>query len=317
MGAQQVENFLQLLTAGILTGAIYGLMCAGLSLIFGIMRVINFAQGEFMMLGMYIAWYSFGVLAGATFLPELVLPYIAALIAGPVVFVLGVLVHKVLIARVTGTSSARLDSEGHYAQLILTLGVSLALANGAQAWFGSAPVSISTPLSSTPWILAFSGDAVMIFINQAQSIAAVVAVAVVVAFLAFMRRSRLGRSLRAAADNPEAATYMGIDVDRAYRIAFGLGVAITAIGGGLLASTNPFQPSIGIDFVIVMYAGVVLGGLGSLGGAFFGGLIIGLVRELSPLVLPTQLQNTSIFVCFLIIVLLKPDGLFGKAARRA
>ena len=99
MGAQQVENFLQLLTAGILTGAIYGLMCAGLSLIFGIMRVINFAQGEFMMLGMYIAWYSFGVLAGVTFLPELVLPYIAALLAGPVVFVLGVLVHKVLIAR--------------------------------------------------------------------------------------------------------------------------------------------------------------------------------------------------------------------------
>ena len=317
MGAQQVENFLQLLTAGILTGAIYGLMCAGLSLIFGIMRVINFAQGEFMMLGMYIAWYSFGVLAGVTFLPEIVLPYIAALIAGPVVFVLGVLVHKALIARVTGTSSARLDSEGHYAQLILTLGVSLALANGAQAWFGSAPVSISTPLSSTPWIASFADDAVMIFINQAQSIAALVAVAVVVAFLAFMRRSRLGRSLRAAADNPEAATYMGIDVDRAYRIAFGLGVGITAIGGGLLASTNPFQPGIGIDFVIVMYAGVVLGGLGSLGGAFFGGLIIGLVRELSPLMLPTQLQNTSIFVCFLIIVLLKPDGLFGKAARRA
>jgi branched-chain amino acid transport system permease protein len=317
MGAQQVENFLQLLTAGILTGAIYGLMCAGLSLIFGIMRVINFAQGEFMMLGMYIAWYSFGVLAGVTFLPEIVLPYIAALIAGPVVFVLGVLVHKALIARVTGTSSARLDSEGHYAQLILTLGVSLALANGAQAWFGSAPVSISTPLSSTPWIASFADDAVMIFINQAQSIAALVAVAVVIAFLAFMRRSRLGRSLRAAADNPEAATYMGIDVDRAYRIAFGLGVGITAIGGGLLASTNPFQPGIGIDFVIVMYAGVVLGGLGSLGGAFFGGLIIGLVRELSPLMLPTQLQNTSIFVCFLIIVLLKPDGLFGKAARRA
>jgi branched-chain amino acid transport system permease protein len=267
---------------------------------------------------MYFAWYCFGLLTGFTFFPELIAPYIAALIAGPVVFVLGVIGHKVLISRVTGTSSTRLDSEGHYAQLILTLGISLVLANGAQAWFGSAPVSISTPLSSTPWIVGpLAGDEIMIFVNQAQSIAAVLAVVVVVSFLAFMHRSRLGRSLRAAADNPEAAVYMGIDVDRAYRIAFGLGVGITAIGGGLLASTNPFQPQIGIDFVIVMYAGVVLGGLGSLGGAFFGGLIIGLVRELSPLVLPTQLQNTSIFVCFLIIVLLKPDGLFGKAARRA
>jgi branched-chain amino acid transport system permease protein len=318
MVAQHIENFLQLLTAGLLTGTIYGLMCVGLSLIFGIMRVINFAQGEFMMLGMYFAWYCFGVLTGFTFVPELVAPYVAALVAGPVVFLLGILGHKALISRVTGTSSARLDSEGHYAQLILTLGLSLVLANGAQAWFGSAPVSISTPLSSTPWIVGpLSGDDIMIFINQAQSIAALLAIVVVIAFLKFMQRSRLGRSLRAAADNPEAAIYMGIDVDAAYRMAFGLGVGITAIGGGLLASTNPFQPTIGIDFVIVMYAGVVLGGLGSLGGAFFGGLIIGLVRELSPLVLPTQLQNTSIFVCFLIIVLLKPDGLFGKAVRRA
>jgi branched-chain amino acid transport system permease protein len=316
--AQHVENFLQLLTAGVLTGVIYGLMCAGLSLIFGVMRVINFAQGEFMMLGMYVAWYCFGILAGFAFFPELVAPYVAALAAGPVVFLLGLVVHKTLISRVTGTSSARLDSEGHYAQLILTLGISLALANGAQAWFGSAPLSISTPLSSSPWIVGpLWGEDILIFINQAQSFAALLALAVVAAFLALMGRSSLGRSLRAAADNPEAAVYMGIDVDRAYRIAFGLGVGITAIGGGLLASTNPFQPHIGIEYVIVMYAGVVLGGLGSLGGAFFGGLIIGLVRELSPLVLPTQLQNTSIFVCFLIIVLLRPQGLFGRAARRA
>jgi branched-chain amino acid transport system permease protein len=110
---------------------------------------------------------------------------------------------------------------------------------------------------------------------------------------------------------------MGIDVDRAYRIAFGLGVGITAIGGGLLASSNPFQPYVGIEFVIVMYAGVVLGGLGSVTGAFLGGLIIGLVQQMSPLVLPTQLQNTSVFVCFLLIVLLRPQGLFGGVARRA
>ena len=129
-------------------------------------------------------------------------------------------------------------------------------------------------------------------------------------------RSRLGKSLRAAADNPTAATYMGIDVDRAHRMAFALGTGITAIAGGLLATNNPFHPFVGIDYVIVMYAGVVLGGMGSIIGAFWGGMTIGLVQQMSTLFLPNQLQNTAIFVVFLFIVLLRPQGLFGTAMRR-
>jgi branched-chain amino acid transport system permease protein len=316
--AQHIENFLQLLSAGLLTGAIYGLMCVGLSIIFGVMRVINFAQGEFMMLGMYFAFYAFGLFGAYIFLGDWLAPFVAALLAAPAVFVLGVLLHKALISRVTGIGSTALQAEGHYAQLILTLGVSLILSNGGLVVFGSAPVSISTPLSSSPWVVGpLWGEEILLFINQGQTIAALVAVLVVVAFAALMGRSRLGRSLRAAADNPRAAIYVGIDVDRAHRLAFGFGVAITAIGGGLLASSYPFQPYVGIEYVIVMYAGVVLGGLGSLRGAFFGGLTIGLVQQLSALFLPNQLQNTAIFVVFLLIVLLKPDGLFGRAARRA
>jgi branched-chain amino acid transport system permease protein len=316
--AQHVENFLQLLTAGLLTGAIYGLMCVGLSIIFGVMRVINFAQGEFMMLGMYIAFFVFGFAGTSVLLGELVAPFLAALLAGPAVFGLGMVLHKLLVSRVTGLGGGALEAEGHYAQLILTLGISLILSNGGLILFGSAPVSISTPLSSTPWIVGpLYGEDILIFVNQGQTIAAFVAVAVVAAFAIVMARTRLGRSLRAAADNPQAAVYMGVDVDRAYRVAFAFGVGITAIGGGLLASSYPFQPYIGIEYVIVMYAGVVLGGLGSLMGAFFGGLTIGLVQQLSALVLPNQLQNTAIFVCFLLIVLLRPQGLFGKAARSA
>jgi branched-chain amino acid transport system permease protein len=316
--AQHVENFLQLLTAGLLTGAIYGLMCVGLSVIFGVMRVVNFAQGEFMMLGMYVALGVFGFLAASSFLPDVLAPFLAALLAGPVIFLLGVLLHKLLVSRVTGLSGTTLQGEGHYAQLILTLGISLILANGGLVVFGSAPVSISTPLSSSPWVVGpLWGDEILLFINQGQSIAALVAIMVVVGFAQLMARSRLGRSLRAAADNPRAAIYMGLDVDRAYRLAFGFGVGITAIGGGLLASSYPFQPYVGIEYVIVMYAGVVLGGLGSLRGAFFGGLTIGLVQQLSALFLPNQLQNTAIFVVFLAVVLLRPEGFFGRAARRA
>jgi branched-chain amino acid transport system permease protein len=293
-------------------------MCVGLTTIFGIMRVINFAQGEFMMIGMYTAYYLAGFFGTYLLLGDYLSPFLAALAAAPVVFLLGILVHRTLVSRVTGTRGAKLDADGHYAQLILTLGISLILSNGGLVVFGSTPVSISTPLAWTAWPIGpLSGDRIVVFVNQKETIAAIIAIAVVYAFSRFMRGTRTGRSMRAAADNPIAALYMGIDVDRAHRIAFGIGVALTALGGGLLASGTAFQPFTGIDYVIVMYAGVVLGGLGSLWGAFFGGLTIGLIRALSALFLPYQLENTAIFVCFLAILLLRPDGLFGRSARRA
>ena len=314
---QFLEDFLQAMVAGLLTGANYGLMCVGLSLIFGVMRVINFAQGDFMMLGMYAAYYLFTLFGVHLLLGPTFAPYIAALAAGPVIYLLGILIHKFLISKVPGVRGSALEADGHYAQLILTLGIALIMQNGGLYLFGSSPVTIQTPLSSSAWELGpFVGDSLSMFVNQGQTIAAFIAIAVVLVFVLLMARSRMGKSLRAAADNPEAAIYMGIDVDRAYRIAFGFGVALTAIGGGLLASSYPFQPYVGIDYVIVMYAGVVLGGMGSVGGAFFGGMVIGLIQQISTLFLPNQLQNTAIFVIFLLIILLRPQGLFGKTARR-
>jgi len=202
-GPQLVENFLQALTAGLPTGAIYGLVCVGLSVIFGVMRVINFAQGDFMMLGMYAAYYAFGLLVANTFFGAASAPYVAALIAGPVIFVAGVLVHKLLVSRVTGIRGSTLESEGHYAQLILTLGVALILQNGGLYLFGSTPVSISTPLSSSAWAVGpLYRDAVEVFVNQGQTVAAAIAVVVVLGFVLLMARSRRVKSLRAAADNP-------------------------------------------------------------------------------------------------------------------
>src|SRR5262249_29513700 len=147
-------------------------------------------------------------------------------------------------------------------------------------------------------------------------VAGVVSVVVAVALYWVVNRSRLGKTLRAAADNSSAAIYMGIDVDRAYRIAFGIGIGITAIPRGLVATYNPLQPYIRPDFAIIMYGVVVLGGMGSILGAFWGGMTIGLVQQLSTLVLPTQLQNAAIFVVFLLIVMVRPQGLFGRATER-
>ncbi len=313
-----LENFLQALTAGILIGALYGLMCTGLGIIFGVMRVINFAQGDLLMLGMYFAWYMFTGFGILSFMGPYVGPIAAAILAGPALFVFGYYLHRLLISQVTGIRVAGLEGEGHYAQLILTLGIALVLQNGGLLLFGSEVASIRTPLSASAWEIGpLFGEDVSFFVNKARSVAFVVSLLVAAALYLFITRTRLGKSLRAAADNPEAAIYTGIDVDRAHRIAFGIGTGITAIAGGLVASYLPFQPYVGLEFVIVMYAGVVLGGLGSIIGAFWGGMVIGLVQQLSTLVLPVQLQNTAIFLVFLLIVFLRPQGLFGRNVQRA
>ncbi|MEY4645120.1 MAG: hypothetical protein RLZZ596_1951 [Pseudomonadota bacterium] len=311
---QTLENIMQTAVAGLLTGSIYGLMCVGLALIFGVMRVINFAQGDFMMLGMYAAYYIFGLFGVQAIFGNLVGTYVAILLAVPVMYAVGYGIHSTLISRVSGTRTAQLDGEGHYAQLILTLGIALIMTNAAQMVFGSVMAAMRTPLTSAAWEIPVGS--ISVFLNKSRSIAAVASVVAIVLIGLLINRSALGRSLRASADNPTAATYMGIDVNKAHRVAFALGVAITALAGGLLATNYPFHPHVGVEYVIVMYAGVVLGGMGSIVGAFWGGLTIGLVQQGSTLVLPTQLQNTAIFVVFLLIVFFRPQGFFGRSADR-
>jgi branched-chain amino acid transport system permease protein len=312
-----VENILQSLYTGIVLGCVYGLMCVGLALIFSVMRVINFAQGEFLMLGMYAALFVFTQLGISALLGPYVGPIVAAVLGGAIVFGVGIVVYEGLLRWITGLQVAGTEGEGHYPQLTLTLGLSLLLSNGGLIVFGSNPETMRTPMSSNAWELGpLFGFDITLFLNQARSLASVVALAVAAAVALFIARTRLGKMLRAAADNPEAATYMGIHVGRAYRLAFGIGAAVTAVAGGLVATYYPFQPYIGIEFVIVMYAGVVLGGMGSVSGAFWGGLTIGLIQQLSTLVLPNQLQNAAIFVAFLLIVLLRPQGLFGRSVER-
>ena len=160
-------------------------------------------------------------------------PIVAAVLAGVLLYFAGILLHRYLLARVTGMRVAGSEGEGHYPQLILTLGLSLIIANGGLIFFGSTPENIRTPLSATAWEIGpLAADHVSIFLNKARSVAFLVSIAVALALYFFITRSRIGKQLRAAADNPEAATYMGIDVERAHRIAFGLGCAITAVAGG-------------------------------------------------------------------------------------
>nr|WP_281351550.1 branched-chain amino acid ABC transporter permease [Propylenella binzhouense] len=304
------------MTSGIQLGCIYGLMCVGLAFIFGIMGVINFAQADFMMVGMYLVLAIVGSLLASSFLGP-VAPFLAAFLIAPLMFAIGYLLHRWLIVRTTGLRIAN-QIEAHQAQLILTLGVALILQNGALILLGSAPASIISPLSYSAWeIPLLFDDFSALFINKARTYDAIICVAVTLALYWLIRSTRVGKSLRASADNPTAAIYMGIDVDRAHRIAFGLGTAIAGVAGGLIVLYYPVQPLVGFDFLIIMYAGVVLGGLGSLIGAFWGGFVIALVQQLATLVLPLQLQNATVFIVFLLVLLLRPQGFFGRHVERA
>lgn len=317
MSAAFIEEFLQLLAAGLALGCVYGLMCMGLGLIFGMMRVINFAQGDYMMLGMYFTLLFTGLVAGEGTVAAFYWAFVAAIVAGVLFYGLGALSHKVLIGRVTGTRVSGMEDEGHTPQLLLTLGISLMIQNIALMFFNSTPRTVRNPLSGSSWPLEVWSDQIIVFVNQARTLSALLAIVVAVALVFAMQRTRLGRQLRAAADNPVAATYVGINVNRSHRIAFGLGIALTTVAGAAAATYQTFHPFTGFEFVIIMYAGVVLGGLGSVAGAFMGGLVIGLVQQLSTLLLPVQLQTAAIFGVFLLILIVRPQGFFGRNVERA
>lgn len=296
-GEKIVLTLLQYLITGLLIGGVYALMSVGLALIFGIMKVVNFAQGDFMMLGMYFTYFlytSYGVH-----------PLLGALLTIPPFYVLGMVVHRLLLVHVSGQGTTQeMD-----AQLILTLGLSLIITNGVTMLLGPAPRGIVTPLATE----AFHVHG--LFLNQARTYAFAVALIVAFGVYLFLQCTDLGKALRAAADEPEAAMYMGISVRRMHTIAFGLGIALTAVAGGLLATFWPIEPNVGVNFIILMFVAVVMGGLGSIPGGFVGGLVIGMVQSLSLLVVPLQLQNVGVFVAFLLLLYLRPQGLFGRRGR--
>ena len=239
-------------------------------------------------------------------------PIVAAFLAGPIVFALGWVLHRfIVVAGHRRRCRRRSEGAGAYGQILVTLGLSLILQNGGLIVFGSTPAG--DPHAAVALVV---GDRRRAAQPGRACVSFLVAVALAAAVYLFLGHTRLGKGLRAAADNSQAAIYMGIDVDRAHRLAWSLGVGITAVAGGLVASSQSFQPYTGFDFVIVMYAGVVLGGLGSILGAFWGGLLIGIVQQMSTLVLPYQLQNTAIFVVFLLIIFLRPQGMFGRLSER-
>ena len=288
----------QYVVTGLLVGGVYALMSIGLAVIFGVMRVVNFAQGDFMMLGMYLTYF-YAVGLGID-------PLLGALVTIPPFFLLGLLVHRVLLARVTGGGDPGREMD---AQLILTLGLSLIITNATTMILSPTPRGIRTTYATQAFAVG------PLLLNQARTYAFLMALLLAAVMYVFLTRTDLGKALRAAADDPEAASYQGINVRAMHGVAFGVGIALVAAAGGLLATYYPIEPNVAVNFIVLMFVAVVLGGLGSIPGAFVGGILIGLVQSLTLLVLPLQLQNVGVFVAFLVVLYVRPQGLFGLRAR--
>jgi len=285
-----VETFLQAIAAGILIGGLYGLVSVGLSLIFGVLRIVNFAHGEFVMLGMYGAY----VLHSALGLD----PLVSLLVLGPVFFVFGALVQHLLLRRVLAAPDL--------AQIFLTVGLSIVLANAALLVFGADYRSVSVPYGDAylsfgaiilPWtrIIAFAGAAILAGL-----------------LTLFLSRTDLGRTMRAAAQDREVAMLLGIDPDRVFLVAFGLGAALAAAAGVLLVTFFPVSPTAGTQFGLIAFVVVILGGLGSLGGALAAGLVVGVVESLGRFYLQGDWALTLVFSVLLLVLNLRSGRLLVR-----
>jgi branched-chain amino acid transport system permease protein len=267
-------------------------MAVGLTLIFGVMRVVNFAHGDMMVWGMYLAW----LLATRVGVD----PYLGFVACALALFVLGVVVQRGLVDRI-------LDAP-HEMQILLMLGVALILENTALLVFGPEPARIRSPLGALTWYVG------PLYVDVARLAAFGVAIALTIALWLFLHRTDLGRSIRAAADNPYGALVIGTDVRRVYAVAFGIGAACVGAAGALTAAIIPFQPALGLPASVTSFNIVIIGGLGSMPGAFLGGILVSLAESMGAVFLKPSLKELVSFSLLIAILLFRPAGLFGKRA---
>jgi branched-chain amino acid transport system permease protein len=281
--------YVQAIVNGLLVGGVYSLMAAGLSLIFGVMRVINFAHGDMMVWGMYLTYWLF-VAAGVD-------PYVSILATGTVIFLLGAAVQRGLVDRILGAP--------HEMQILLMMGVALVLENVALMVWGPDPRRVDVSYGLTTF---WAGPIVF---DLPRVVTFGVALALALALYLFLKNTDLGRMIRAAADNRIGALLVGTDIQRVFALAFGIGAACVGAAGSLMTPLLPFAPSTGLFFTVTSFNIVIIGGMGSLLGAFVGGLLVGVSESLGAVILVPSLKEIVSFVLLVIILLFRPQGLLG------
>ena len=290
-----MEMLLQIIASGLLLGGIYALLSVGLNLIFGVIKIVNLAHGDFLMMGMYATFFLFTL--------KDINPYVSVLIIFPAFVLVGVLIFRFIIKPLLGKAETEVNT------IIATAGLGFVLQNLALMLWKSDFRAIETNLTGKSY--EFAG----IMLSAGRTWAFVICIAIALILYYILMKTKVGTHIRAVSQDTDAATLMGINVNRIYTLTFAAGIALVGAAGAIITPTFYVYPTVGLYFNTMAFIIVVLGGLGSFTGALIGGLLIGLVESFAGVMASSELAQVFCLLIFLFILFVKPEGIMGKGAR--
>jgi branched-chain amino acid transport system permease protein len=285
-----MDTIAQLLVSGVMLGGIYAIMAIGLTLIFGVLKVVNFAHGEFLMLAMYVAW-AITSLAGVN-------AYTVIIIVVPALFAFGALIYLLIIRPAV--------DKPHLIVAFATMGLSIVMQNLALVLMTADLRDVPPMLGGTPLRIG------SVYFRPELALGFAISVALTLALMIFIKRSYFGKAIRATVQDRDAAMLMGINVPRLFLLTFAGGSALVGLAGCIMVPLYSTFPTVGLNFVLIAYVIVVLGGMGSMEGAFLGGICIGIVQALSGYYVAPAYGQMFYFLLFLLVMIFRPDGLLGQ-----
>ncbi len=284
-----MDQLLNVLVFGLLLGGIYGLVSIGLNLIFGVVRIVNFAQGELVMFGMYGSYYAYAFLG--------INPYLSVLFVAPLVGLIGVAIQRLVIQPLHNESNM---------QIFATFGLLMMFQNIMLAVSKGEAFSIGGQVGTTVLTV---GD---LRISVVRLVTLAATTLITIGLHLYLRHTMIGKSIRAVTQDKRAARVMGINVERTFLFTFGIGAALAGMAGALLTPIYSVTPAVGGNFILAAFAVVVLGGLGSVWGAYIGGLIVGVVEALAGYYIDPAFKTAIWFIIFLVVLIVRPSGLMGQ-----
>ncbi|MEF3323369.1 MULTISPECIES: branched-chain amino acid ABC transporter permease [Gulosibacter] len=290
-----MEAIIQAVMSGLLLGGVYALIATGLNIIFGVVKITNFAHGELVMIAMYMTWFLWTSWS--------VNPYVSLFIVTPLMFLSGVVLQKVILEPMQDSSANM--------KIFVTLGLSVFLQNLMLFLYGGQFRTVTVGWADQT--ITIGG----ITATYGRLLAFAVAVLLVIGIFYIMNRTMVGRVLAAVSEDRDTARMIGIPVRRFYLLAMGLGAAMTGIAGVLIIPFQAAYPMVGAHYTLMAFVVVVIGGLGNMTGALLGGLTLGIIETLTGTFIDPALQQVAVFVVFIIVLIVRPAGIFGGSARNA
>ncbi|HJX03038.1 MAG TPA: branched-chain amino acid ABC transporter permease [Dehalococcoidia bacterium] len=288
-----ITTILDVVIAGLLLGGLYALIAMGLSLQYGVARVLNLAQGEFMMVGALLTWWLYTAFG--------INPLFCLLAVCPLTFIIGYILHRTLFNRLRFTAETDGAFEG--SSMLASFGLLFILQNLALLIWGSMIKSYS--------YLAFPINIGGALFGANRLVTLAFAIVIGLAFYLFLARTRMGKGIRAAAQDPSTAGIMGVNIKLVLALCFGFGAAMAGIAGLLISMCYPVQATMGMEYTIIAIIVVVLGGMGSIPGSFIGGFILGIIGSIVIYFQP-GLALAAYYVIFIILLLVRPKGILGR-----